>query len=395
MEVIPAVLVGALLAAGGTACATREAVESPTGRQGATESWRRLPVAPLSSRDHAVVVGVGDRVLVVGGWEFLCPPEADCSTPEAALLDDGAVYDLTTDSWSTIAPPPFGLRRDEYATASLDGTAYLLTRCGNGPTCEARPRLLSYRLADDRWTDHGPVPGPKHSRHVTTSGQSLVVYSGSDEGGEVADLLYDPERSSWTELPDDPLPRTYDRFIVSVGAQLVLTGASSAALGSGENSATPAARLDLASRTWTALPDAPGQGYQLLHTNRGSLLNGHFIDSPGWLLDPDTWTWSALPEHTAGHNDLSGALDRDRASYDIPNSVGQMTSSMRLVVYDSSTEAFVAVPAPPGREDVYDDSSAALGRDLFVYGGQRWRGDGLTGDGELVGDAWLWTAPGD
>lgn len=86
-------------------------------------------------------------------------------------------------------------------------------------------------------------------------------------------------------------------------------------------------------------------------------------------------------------------LDRDRATYDIPNSVGQSASTMRLVVYDSMTAELVTIPTPPGRADVYDDSSTALGRDLFVFGGQRWTGDGLTGDGELVSDAQLWTAP--
>jgi hypothetical protein len=359
------------------------------------QEWRRLPDAPLPPRDHAVVVGVDKRMLVVGGWEFLCPPMADCATPDAPLLDDGAVYDRTADSWSAIEPPPFGLRRQEYATAALDGSAYLLTGCADGPMCDAQPRLLSYDLTGDRWTDHGPVPGPKHYRHLTTIGRTLLVYSGSDERGEVADLVFNPERSRWTELPDDPLPRTFDRFIVPVEGQLVLTGSSHAALEAGEDSAKLVARLDLTSSEWAALPDAPGQGYQLLPTDRGPLLNGHFIDSPGWLLDPDTWTWTELPEHAGEHQDLSGVLDRERATYDIPNSVGQMASTMRLFVYDSLTETLVAIPAPPGREDVYDDSSTALGRDLFVFGGQRWTDDGLTGDGELVGDAWLWTAPVD
>ncbi len=176
---------------------------------------------------------------------------------------------------------------------------------------------------------------------------------------------------------------------------MVLTGSSHAALESSEDSGKLAARLDLASSEWTALPNAPGQGYQLLPTDRGPLLNGHFINSPSWILNPDSWTWSPLPGPTSEHNNLSGVLDRDRATYDIANSVGQMASTTRLVVYDSVTAALVTIPAPPGREDVYDDSSTALGRDLFVFGGQRWTGDGLTGDGELVGDAHLWTAPVD
>jgi hypothetical protein len=334
-------------------------------------------------------------MLVVGGWEFLCPPAADCAAPEDPPLDDGAVYERSTDSWRLVAPPPFGLRREEYATAAVDGSAYVLTGCADGPMCDARPRLLSYDLAADRWTDYGPVPGPKHYRHLAPLGRTLLVYSGSDEGGEVPDLIFDPRRSTWTELPDDPLPRSFDRFIVPVEGQLVLTGSSSAALDSGEDSSKLTARLSLAGNDWTTLPDAPGQGYQLLPTDRGPLLNGHFIDSPGWILDPDTWAWSPLPGNSGDHNDLSGVLDRHRATYDIPNSVGQMASSMRLYVYDSVTHAFVTIPAPPGRENVYDDSSTALGRDLFVFGGQRWTGDGLRGDGELVGDAWVWTAPAD
>ncbi|MGN6575302.1 MAG: Kelch repeat-containing protein [Nocardioides sp.] len=391
LRVTAALAVTAVLAAG---CATSgDASDTLAGSEGSSEAWTRVADAPLSPRDHAVVIEVGHRMLVVGGWEFLCPPSADCSTPEGDLLADGAVYDPATDRWVTIAPPPFGVRRAEYATAAIGDTAYLLTGCADGPMCDVRPRLLSYDVADDRWTDHGPVPGPKSYRHLIPLGDELLVYSATDEYGEFADLVFDPERSTWSELPDDPLPRSFDRFVVPVGDQLVLAGSSMAALDSGDDASKLAARFDPDARKWTALPDAPGQGYQLMRTAGGALLNGHFIDSPGWLLDPDSWTWSRLPDQPGGRTDLGGVLDPDGAMYDIPNSVGQMASTMRLYVYDTAADEFVTIPAPPGREDVYDDSSTALGRDLFVYGGQRWTGDGLDGDGELVGDAWLWRAP--
>ena len=395
MIVIGAALAVTLVAVAATGCATAQSeVDPASGREGATEAWRRLPNAPLTPRDDAVVVGVGERMLVVGGWEFLCPPVADCVTPEAPLFTDGAVYDPDSDAWSTIAPAPFGLRRQGYAAVALRGSAYLISGCADGPTCDARPRLLSYDPVSDRWADHGPVPGPKHDRHLIPVGRNLLVYSGSDEGGEVADLVFDPERSTWTALPDDPLPRTFDRFIVPVGDHLVLAGSPIAGPESGGDDSTKlAARLDAGGSEWTRLPNAPGKGYQLFPTDRGPLLNAHFTDEPGWILDPGTWTWSARPEGSSEHNDLSGVLNRDLATYDIPTGVGQMASTNRLFVYDSRTDAFVTIPAPPGREDVYDDSSTALGRDLFVFGGQRWTRDGLTGDSELVGDAWLWTAP--
>lgn len=354
--------------------------------------WRRLPESPLSPRDHAVVVGVGQRVLVVGGWEFLCPPLADCMTPAAPLFADGAVYDADTDSWRSIAPAPFGVIRQEYATAAMDGSAYMVG-CADGPRCDGPPRLLSYELASDHWTDHGPIPHSTGSRHLVPLGGALLAYSGSDEQGEQPDLVFDPAKSTWTQLPDDPLPRTFDRFLVATSGDLVLTGSSIAALDSGEDTTKLAARFDADSDRWIRLPDAPGQGYQIFPTDRGPLLNGHFIRSSGWILDPDSRTWAALPERTDRNSDLNGVLNRGNAVYDIPNSVGQMTSANQVMVYDSVAGAFVTIPALQDRAEVYDDSSTALGRDLFVYGGQRWSGEGTAGEGELVGDAWLWTAP--
>ena len=81
----------------------------------------------------------------------------------------------------------------------------------------------------------------------------------SDEYGEVAHAVFDPKRSRWAELPDDPLPRTFVRFMVPVGHQLVLAGSSSAVLNSGEKAPKLAARLDLDTRKWTPLPDARGR----------------------------------------------------------------------------------------------------------------------------------------
>jgi hypothetical protein len=95
-----------------------------------------------------------------------------------------------------------------------------------------------------------------------------------------------------------------------------------------------------------------------MRTDRGPLLP-HFTDSPSWLLDPGSWTWSALPESAGETNNLSGVLDRDRASYDIPNSAGGVASATPLVVYDSGTQVAVTIPAPPGREGAYGESSTA------------------------------------
>src|SRR5215813_118664 len=70
-------------------------------------SWRLLPPGPLSPREQAIAVGIGERVLVVVVSDARpCPPEADCVLPEEPPLNDGAVFDLRTGRWKRINPAP-------------------------------------------------------------------------------------------------------------------------------------------------------------------------------------------------------------------------------------------------------------------------------------------------
>lgn len=389
-KIISAVLAGAVLAVGATGCSA--GADDGPGPSRADGGWRQLPEPPLSPRTDPVVVGIGDSMLVVGGWEFICPPNADCATPSEPLLGDGAVYDAATGSWRTVAPPPFGIRGPR-AAAVLDDTAYLLTTCASGPACDAPLRLLSYDLADDRWTDHGPLPGPERGARVMALDRTVLAYTDASALGRVPDVVFDPQTSTWTELPADPLPAVFDRHMVQVDNQLVVAGSAMPPPGSEEPPRKVAARLDLAGGTWSALPDAPGSAYQLFPTDDGPLLAGHFgDDDSSWLLDPGSWTWTATPDHGDRTEGVSGVLDRDRATYDVTGTLGLSDPSRRPAVYDSVADAFVVVPPPPNGDDVYGESSTALGRDLFLFGGQRWTaGDGASG--ELVRDAWLWTAP--
>ncbi len=393
-RILPVVLASALLAAAATGCsAAADAEQAPEAGPG----WRQLPDPPLGPRDDAVVVGLGDRVLVVGGEEFSCPPNADCTASDDPLFTDGAVYDPATDAWSSIAPPPFGVRRHGSATAALEGNAYVVTTCADGPSCAAPPQLLSYRLDDDRWTDHGPVPGPQAlPRRITPAGDRLLVYPTIDTPGGSVDLLFDPRSSTWTELPDDPLPLTYDRFVVPVGGSLVLAGSPSDAMppGTGPEDVlvrfdrTLAARFDLDRGEWVTLPDAPGLGTRLLPSDRGPLLDGYDRGSTGWLLEPGSWTWSELPGPAPEHG-LNGVIDREQAVYDLPLGIDWLSEAAPVRVYDSAEDVLRAVPPPPRGESVYGDAATASGRDLFVFGGQRYSDDGT----RMGGGAWLWTAP--
>jgi hypothetical protein len=387
----PAVPVLGLLLPLLVACGTdRVDAPEPGGTAPAGEGWVRLPDAPLSARSRSVVEDVGDRVVVVGGWELLCPPMADCPFPEEPMLADGAVLDTRTDEWSPMAAAPFGLVGDHRQTVALGGSLFTVSGCRAGMGCAGPPELLEYDVAADRWHEHGRVPGTRTSYlALVPVDDRIVVHRVSDEQGRSPDLVFDPGTGAWERLPDDPLPEVYDRFAVAVGDDLVLAGSPAAALDAGGVPDTKMlARLDLATGTWTRLPDAPGPGYQLWGAGDGLLLNGHY--RPAWILDPATGRWSDLPVLDGdGGVDLYGVVDGDDSTYEL-YSVGSLGRDGRARLYDVASGEYLTVPAPPGREEAYDEASTAVGTSLFVFGGQEWSG---SRDGTLLRDAWLWTPP--
>ena len=391
-----ALLLPSLLVACGSG--TLEAPEPGTG-SGHGEGWTRLPDPPLSPRDHAVTVGVGDRMLVVGGWELLCPPDADCVTPEDPLLDDGAVYDAGLDHWTPIAAAPFGVRRHDHAAVAVGGSAFLLDGCASGPRCDAPARLLEYDLDRDRWIDHGTVPGPTNDYSMLVAvGDTVLVHSSSDEQGASVDARYDPATRTWEALPADPLPPVFDRFVVPVGESLVVVGSLEGRPGRGPR--RPQARGPPRPGT-DALDPPPGRaggGLPAARERARAAAQRALPRVTGVAARPGDVDLVRPARAVAAGAGPGGRPGPGRGDVRHLEQRGQMASQQRLHVYDSAADAYVTVPPLEGREDVYDDSSAALGRALFVFGGQRWPGQpfperepGATG--ELVGDAWLWTPP--
>lgn len=363
-----ALLVVSLLATG-CGAASPESTSGPGVEPVAGPGWERLPDPPLSGRVRAVVTAVGDRLLVVGGQEWLCPPNADCVGPEEPAHRDGAILDLVTGTWRTIEPAPVAVVGGRAAV--LGDRVYVTTGCRGSVVCDASPVLLRYDVGADRWTDLGRAPGRGRPVRV---GDQVLLLSGTDESGENPDHLYDPARDRWQQLPDDPLPAVYDRFAVDDGDRVLVLGSP---VDAGPD-AKLAATYDLASGTWSRLPDAPGGGYQVWGSDGRAWLNPHFGNGGGGVLDLGTDTWSAFPEPPQGHEgeplDLAGLIGGDGATYEYAHGL----------VLDSRHDRWVRVPERP--RPSYDESVAALGSALVVFGGQRWEGN----VGELVAETWIW-----
>ena len=348
-----AALVVATLAGCGTG--DDEPVRTATAEPG---GWTRLPDPPLSPRSGSVAAWTGAEVVVVGGNDALCPPNADCAVTEPSFAD-GAAYDPDTRTWRPIASAPVGVGGAEAVVAG--GDVYLLEGA----------ELLRYRPADDAW-DRLPGPPVRGWYALAAAGDGLVAYSPSDEGDRVPDWRFEPV-DGWTELPDDPLPPSFDRRVVVDGDALLLFGK---AVGAGDQPPIRGARLHPTSGTWTEIAPAPSSGYQAWLLDGVVVVNPHFDGAGGGLFDLATGAWAPLPDPPV--DDAAGVLGRDAAVFEYPAGW----------VFDLPARRWLQVPPV---DDAFRSTVTAVGRRLFLYGGERW--DEAGGDGEALGDAWLWEPP--
>lgn len=90
----------------------------------------------------------GTEVVVVGGWEDLCPPGADCNMPSVSFTD-GAAFDPTAGTWRPIAPAPVGVVGTRASVVA--GDVYLLAGCRTINCADSAPVVLRYRPDPDTW----------------------------------------------------------------------------------------------------------------------------------------------------------------------------------------------------------------------------------------------------
>ncbi len=340
----------------------------------AGSGWERLPDPPFSGRVGSVVTAVDDQVLVAGGWEFLCPPNADCAFPDTPVLRAGALLDVEHGRWRPIADAPFGIHDGD--AAAIGDDVFVLTGCRSSKSCDGPLELLGYDTATDRWNELGrvPAPAPAYAALVPV-GDRLLVLADTDEHSERADHLYDPATGRWETLPDDPLPRVYDRWAVDGGDRLLVFGSPM----SDEAENKLGAAYDVATGTWTRLPEAPGAGYQVWRSADEAWLNPHFGTEGGGVLDLRTDTWAPFPDppEDLGEDealDLAGVIGWGQASYEYSSGL----------VRDAQHDRWILIPERTGA--TYDERLAALGDALVAFGGQRWQGS----EGELLADTWVW-----
>lgn len=337
-----------------------------------SSDWSAFDLGPLGARSDPVVVAIDLEVLVVGGNNFICPPNADCASPDEAPLRDAAIFDTETLEWRAAADAPFGIDHGEAAT--VDTAAYVITQCEKHPSCPRGRAMVRYDAGSDAWTTLAAVPGTGYHQLVPVGGE-LYAVSATDEA-PAADYRYKVEADTWVALDPAPMPPVFDRFGVDVGGSLVVYGAPL----DGDDRDKFVASYDPVENTWAPLRRAPSGGWQVFDVDDTVVLNPHFGSEAGGVHEVSTDTWSPLPAPPSSdrwRGDIAGVIGEGQASYAYAG--GWML--------DLRNGAWLEVG--PNNANSSGASLTTVGDALFVAGGHHW-----TDSDELVeAEAFLWRPP--
>lgn len=221
----------------------------------AATGWRQMADFPLEPRLGSARAWDDDRLVVWGGGTNLQPEQG-----AEDLVSDGAAYDRTTDTWTTLPPVDLAPRWFSYGEgggerAMLDGDRVLIVggATTTPPTYFRDGAWLD--LVTGEWTPTAPAPADAH--HTSADRHGAVAYSEDD--GRV--WLYDPDGDTWA------------------GAQLPLPAV-----------ATGTADRRVFAREGLAVPEDPDAGWQPVAVARpdGSVL------APAIDADGTVRSWNAV-----------------------------------------------------------------------------------------------------
>ena len=186
---------------------------------GPTGSWARISPDPRGATWAPSVVWTGTEALVVGG------------TDPAGKPRGGAVaYDMASDSWRTLAAPPYGEEQINVLTV-WTGTEMLLIGGDNPDGSLLVSAGFAYDPAKDSWR---VIPSPPvgfitdRSPAVWTGTQLLVwPWDGATDGAStmaITPIAYDPTTDAWTALPEPPIGRRQSAASVWTGTEWLVWG---------------------------------------------------------------------------------------------------------------------------------------------------------------------------
>lgn len=185
----------------------------------ATDRWTKLAPAPIGSRRGHSAVWTGDRMIVWGGFP------GGKAGPELA---DGASYDPASDSWAKLPPAPIA-GRAMHAAVWTGGSMVIwggTASTASGLVADG----ASYDPATGSWRVLRTSPlAPRIFQTAVGADGSMLVWGGTGNQGVQGDAkadaaAYDPVSDVWRPLPDSPLEPRSEHTAVWTGIAMIVWG---------------------------------------------------------------------------------------------------------------------------------------------------------------------------
>jgi kelch-like protein 18 len=166
------------------------------------------------------------RIYVFGGRDGGAPFSG-------SVLNSAEVYDIKTDAWSAIAPPPTPV--SDARAVTKGGNIYLIGGAVTGAGQVASPILQIYDPQTDTW-EAGPDMSEARANHAAASiGNTIYVMGGFDATGVTLDTAeaFDVDKGEWAPWIAEKPNTCNETHAVRVANKLYVFG--SGAGGAAEN----------------------------------------------------------------------------------------------------------------------------------------------------------------
>lgn len=359
-----AAFVLALLA---TACRP-DSVRTPGPRE--VGSWRVIADGPLRPGYGHEAVWTGDEMLVWGG------SRVDPETLRAVGNRGGAAYDPATDTWRKIPDAP--IRGGGGYSVTWTGDEMVVWGDPDGGRATKGNRAAAFDPETNTWRrlDPGPL-APRSGAFVVWTGDELVVWGGyltkrERESYDGEGAAFDPETGSWRRLPEAPLPAGYDAMGAWTGTEVIVLASPPGTGADDYPKFAEAAAYDPARSSWRDIDDppfvthvSPPAAYlddKLMLLSLGGSVDGGEVDGygksyeTGGVYDVRAGEWRshapppAAPNQTWEHIALEDEVVLDG------------------LAYDPARDAWRILPKFPLRAREFP-AMAWTGSELIVWGG--------------------------
>lgn len=216
------------------------------------------------------------------------------------------VYDIATDTWSTLSSDPLPITSSSGSSLEYDGSRYIYWIRGGGTTTFYRYDTQAQE--GHRWSNAlSGAPGSlSYGAHLVYNGGYIYTLRGNNIANNPF-YRYDPSGNSWMTLAPLSIDVYNDGWLVDGGNNYLYAC-------KGENTAS-CYRYSISGNSWEAIDDAPAQIYQggaadsnksdRIYVIAGTGTNTYTDGLYSYVIQSDTSSFEESGTYTSGTLDLS------------------------------------------------------------------------------------------